>query len=924
MEQSAAVLMPHFDEGNSVLYLWEKGGPSIQYGEIWNDSTLYYPLGHYRHDDSIKGGSFIPKRALKVMNREIERFLNLSNNAIVPISFYLRRGKKGKNNKNKEFDSEVFPNAPADRAAMTADEYLSGLNKNPTMMSLNPRDRNKLTQINEILRKNDAKLKKIPNYGTTSTNDKIIYLLLQCIENLGDAVDEGKEKEKGKILRQFEDILKALVKVYELEVSLELQETEERELTKSKSKNSKNKSKKGKNKNKQTEINTKVIFGSNGSEPLLTRIMDEIISVSADIEVWEDVACETVKILLKKEYRQMYDINEQDSLGRTCLFFLVGTQWTSLVSLLLDHGADPNIKSTQLGTTLTHAIDAAHENDTRKVIEMLYLLLNLPKGRKNSLILMSETQESQDIQDSNEKKNDENNDDCDNKNSEDIAATERIGFDWEGLINDCSSSQGRNAFHICCDVSIIDILKILLYYDKKYGNNSLKIDMKDAGKDKNNGLMIACAKGYPKFVEYLLTNYNWDINQQNSNGETALHFAARKAHPDCIASVSYLLNYDKMDCNVYLTFGDEKQTPLQTSIDCKNPKVTEMLINFEQKIENVEIESSKDFAYYGDLSLLREQMYRLIKVKHKVETWDDLVKYNLLNEDIINQCIQLARKRRNETIAGFLISVQEKALNNKSLNVLYSMITPSATSDLDLKVNGGDNGSNKNNSKKNDATANATRLANKTAHYIFERCDKHTLTQLSQVINNGILKHECGFDDSLLFLSKLVDSETLVNTLEKCTADCLNSENKNSKKYLYFKSNLLNSKIWGDVDINTGNGATDEAKESNSASSSSGSNKCIFERIESNVIKKELDAQRKYIKKSIIEEEKQWGEYWKTLKEETFISKGSAQEQGQAVKQLLKSDFAANELPFDNVNGFDGASEYDQKLSVDCINGNFN
>ena len=88
----------------------------------------------------------------------------------------------------------------------------------------------------------------------------------------------------------------------------------------------------------------------------------------------------------------------------------------------------------------------------------------------------------------------------------------------------------------------------------------------------------------------------------------------------------------------------------------------------------------------------------------------------MLHEDSIYECIQLARKRRNETIAGFLISIQEKALNNTSLNVLYPMITPSGTSDLTVKVDSsGDKSSKgKNSGKENDATENAARLASKT------------------------------------------------------------------------------------------------------------------------------------------------------------------------------------------------------------------
>ena len=118
----------------------------------------------------------------------------------------------------------------------------------------------------------------------------------------------------------------------------------------------------------------------------------------------------------------------------------------------------------------------------RKVIEMFYLFLKLPKGRKNS----------------------KHGNDSDDKNSEETTATEasaeRIPFDCEGLIDDCSYYQIQNAFHICCEVSMTDFLKKFLYYDKKYGNNTLKMDTIQAGSDKNKELMIALSR----FVEKIL------------------------------------------------------------------------------------------------------------------------------------------------------------------------------------------------------------------------------------------------------------------------------------------------------------------------------------------------------------------------------------------------------------------------------------
>ena len=103
-------------------------------------------------------------------------------------------------------------------------------------------------------------------------------------------------------------------------------------------------------------------------------------------------------------------------------------------------------------------------------------------------------------------------------------------------------------------------------------------------------------------------------------------------------------------------------------------------------------------------------------------------------------------------------------------------------------------------SRANLANEKECRISLKTAHYLYENCSKNTLNELSNVINNGILKQECHFDDSLLFLSKLIDCDSLVKNLEQTTSNCLTKNKKNAKSYLYFKHNLLNSKIWGTID----------------------------------------------------------------------------------------------------------------------------
>jgi WD40 repeat protein len=138
LDQAASVLMPWFDNDNSVLYLAGKGDGSIQYYEIVNNDRILYTLGVYRTPEPQKGGGWVPKRGLDPWQCEIGRFLKLTNKSVIPIAFIVPR-KAG----NEVFQNDIFPDAPIGKAALTADEWLSGTNKDPVLGSLDPNQRTK-------------------------------------------------------------------------------------------------------------------------------------------------------------------------------------------------------------------------------------------------------------------------------------------------------------------------------------------------------------------------------------------------------------------------------------------------------------------------------------------------------------------------------------------------------------------------------------------------------------------------------------------------------------------------------------------------------------------------------------------------------------------------------------------------------------
>ena len=76
----------------------------------------------------------------------------------------------------------------------------------------------------------------------------------------------------------------------------------------------------------------------------------------------------------------------------------------------------------------------------------------------------------------------------------------------------------------------------------------------------------------------------------------------------------------------------------------------------------------------------------------------------------------------------------------------------------------------------------------------------------------GLLNFDLCFDDTLLYLCKMINNDIFIENLENITKESLNYENKNSYKINFFKNYLLNSNIWmkNKYDTDNRNGIIDE------------------------------------------------------------------------------------------------------------------
>ncbi|CCK69073.1 coronin KNAG_0B06450 [Huiozyma naganishii CBS 8797] len=118
VDQSSGILMPFYDDSNKILYLAGKGDGNIRYYEFQNDEL--FELSEYQSTVAQRGFAVVPKYLVNIKENEVLRgFKTVVDQRIEPISFYVPR-------KSEEFQEDIYPDAPSDKPALTAEEWVSG------------------------------------------------------------------------------------------------------------------------------------------------------------------------------------------------------------------------------------------------------------------------------------------------------------------------------------------------------------------------------------------------------------------------------------------------------------------------------------------------------------------------------------------------------------------------------------------------------------------------------------------------------------------------------------------------------------------------------------------------------------------------------------------------------------------------------
>ncbi|XP_037794213.1 coronin-7-like [Penaeus monodon] len=132
-DSSTGIFMPLYDADTNMLFLAGKADVSIMYWEV-TEKEPFLTEG-LKHNGSVqtKGACLVPKRGLDVMTGEVNRLLQLTSNAIIPITYQVPRKTY------REFHSDIFPETPGYVPSTSITQWLEGASVQRKTISLDSR-----------------------------------------------------------------------------------------------------------------------------------------------------------------------------------------------------------------------------------------------------------------------------------------------------------------------------------------------------------------------------------------------------------------------------------------------------------------------------------------------------------------------------------------------------------------------------------------------------------------------------------------------------------------------------------------------------------------------------------------------------------------------------------------------------------------
>ncbi|XP_013190445.2 coronin-7 isoform X1 [Amyelois transitella] len=131
LDCSTGTLMPLFDADTNMLFLAGKGDTTILYMEVV-DREPYLIEGLRHSGEQTKGACLVPKRALRVMEAEVNRVLQLTGSSVVPIMYQVPRKSY------RDYHADLYPDTSGSVTYLSAPMWLQNQDHPVPNISMHP------------------------------------------------------------------------------------------------------------------------------------------------------------------------------------------------------------------------------------------------------------------------------------------------------------------------------------------------------------------------------------------------------------------------------------------------------------------------------------------------------------------------------------------------------------------------------------------------------------------------------------------------------------------------------------------------------------------------------------------------------------------------------------------------------------------
>ncbi|KAM9220198.1 coronin-1B isoform 1-T3 [Dugong dugon] len=154
LDSSNGALLPFYDPDSSIVYVCGKGDSSIRYFEITDEPPYIHFLNTFTSKEPQRGMGSMPKRGLEVSKCEIARFYKLHERKCEPIVMTVPRKRLPARGcrtpadpaaptppqpppaQSDLFQDDLYPDTAGPEAALEAEEWVSGRDADPILISL--------------------------------------------------------------------------------------------------------------------------------------------------------------------------------------------------------------------------------------------------------------------------------------------------------------------------------------------------------------------------------------------------------------------------------------------------------------------------------------------------------------------------------------------------------------------------------------------------------------------------------------------------------------------------------------------------------------------------------------------------------------------------------------------------------------------